>query len=250
MDPNMDFALRSPTRWKAIIMLLKSMQLGFGRAVTLTVCLCLMGAAAAWAVQQDPAPTKEDDKSQDSAKAAGDTAKQSAGDASKTKASSKTKPEGTDSARDTNPNPRREPSYAEILKELQKETRLTPRPVTPPVRQRLTSRSVPAASGAGKPGLPAARKLLPDGSRLVDRPGRLTREGNRLLFSFEGRGQGEPEMPVQLLPNRLLEDMEIVSAGATRPIVFVVSGEVTEYRGENYLLIQKLLVRPTLGNLR
>jgi hypothetical protein len=32
--------------------------------------------------------------------------------------------------------------------------------------------------------------------------------------------------------------------------VFIVSGEVTEYHGVNYLLVQKLLIRPSMGNLR
>jgi hypothetical protein len=90
---------------------------------------------------------------------------------------------------------------------------------------------------------------LPDGYRIVDRPGRLVRQAEHWVFSFESRGRGAVEIPIRLLPNRLLEDMEVFSAGGTKPVVFVVSGEVTEYHNANYLLVQKLLTRPNLGNL-
>jgi len=158
-------------------------------------------------------------------------------------------------AKDSNhqqaPEPRHEPTYAEILKKLQEETRDLPRPITPPAGHGGIRRTVPAPNPDTRNAIrPVVHKLLPDGSRLVDRPGRLAREGDYFTFAFESRGRGAPEVPMRLLPNRLLEDMEIVSAGGTKPIVFVISGEVTEYRGVNYLLVQKLLVRPSLGNLK
>ncbi len=148
------------------------------------------------------------------------------------------------------PGPRRNISPEELLKELQKDTLKTGRPITSadkPGEERRSTVATNAATGGVRP---VSKRLLPDGSRIVDRPGRLTREGSFFTFSFESRGQGAPEMPIRLLPNRLLEDMEIVSAGGAKSIVFVVSGEVTEYRGVNYLLVQMLLVRPDLGNLK
>lgn len=149
------------------------------------------------------------------------------------------------------PDPPREASPAEILKRLQEDTRNLPRQVTRPTEHGSTRRRVPAPNPDDRNAiLPAAHKLLPDGSRIVDRPGRLTSEGEYFTYSFESRGRGAPEMPIRLLPNRLLEDMEIASAGGTKHIVFVVSGEITEYRGVNYLLVQKLLARPTMGNLK
>jgi len=146
------------------------------------------------------------------------------------------------------PEPRREPSYAEILRELQKESRKEGKAVVRPGIEGVAPREVEQPPGNAI--APPEGKLLPDGSRLVDRPGRLTRDGEAFTFSFESRGQGAPERPMHLLPNRLLEDMEMFSENGTKPMVFVVSGEVTEYRGMNYLLIQKLLVRPETGNLR
>jgi len=150
------------------------------------------------------------------------------------------------------PAPRREPTAAEILKELTREENLAPRrAVLPTDPGRVEERVTPAADALPANAVaPPAIRLLPDGYRIVDRPGRLTRDGDIWLFSFESRSEGPPELPLRLLPNRLLEDMETVSAGGTNSTVFVVSGEVTEYRGRNYLLMQKMLVRTDLRNLK
>lgn len=150
----------------------------------------------------------------------------------------------------SDPEPRREPSPTEILRELTKPSSAAPRPVVRPVTpgqhevRRLDPSALPANAVAT-----VTPKLLPDGYRLVDRPGRLAREGDYWVFTFENRSRGDAEMPIRLLPNRLLEDMEMVSEGGARDVVFVISGEITEYHGVNYLLIQKLLTRPNLGNL-
>jgi hypothetical protein len=147
--------------------------------------------------------------------------------------------------------PPREPSPEEILKELSKQSDAAPRPVIPPSRPGQTVRkTVDASALPPNTIVPPTPKLFPDGYRIVDRPGRLTREGDYYTFTFESRGQGTPELPMRLLPNRLLEDMEIVSEGGTKSVVFLVSGELTEYHGVNYLLLQKLLTRPNLGNLK
>ncbi len=147
--------------------------------------------------------------------------------------------------------PPREPSPTEILKELSRQSDAAPRPVIPPSRPGQTVRKeVDASSLPPNAIVPPTPKLFPDGYRIVDRPGRLTREGDYYTFSFESRGQGTPELPIRLLPNRLLEDMEIVSEGGTKPVVYLISGELTEYHGVNYLLIQKLLTKPNLGNLK
>ena len=149
------------------------------------------------------------------------------------------------------PEPKREPTPSEILKNLIEKNNAAPKPVvrpTVPGQQQVTT-VAPGTLPANAVG-PVTPKLMPDGYRIVDRPGRLAREGDYWIFSFESRGRGETELPIRLLPNRLLEDMEMASAGGTKEIVFMISGEVTEYHGVNYLLIQKLLTRPDLGNLK
>jgi len=162
-----------------------------------------------------------------------------------------TKEEKKATTQRSDPEPRREPTPSEILRELTKSSGAAPRPVVRPVTPgqrevtRVDETSLPPNAVA-----PVTPKLMPDGYRLVDRPGRLAREGDYWVFTFENRSRGEAEIPIRLLPNRLLEDMEVVSEGGTKAVVFVVSGEVTEYHGVNYLLIQKLLTRPDLGNLK
>ena len=148
--------------------------------------------------------------------------------------------------------PPREPSASDILKALTKPEDAPPKPVILPSqpgqtieRKEIDLSVIPQNSVA-----PITPRLYPDGYRIVDRPGRLAREGEYYVFAFESRGQAEAELPIRLLPNRLLEDMEIASAGGTSPIVFLISGELTEYHGVNYLLVQKLLTRPNLGNLK
>lgn len=154
-------------------------------------------------------------------------------------------------AKEGDPKPRRTPSATDILRELTKRENaprtVVVRPSDPGRSRRTTVAAEAVPSGAIR--IPE-RRLLPDGTRLVDRPGRLAREGDYFVLAFESRGRGTPELPIRLLPNRMLEDMEIKSRGGTQPIVFIVSGEITEYHGVNYLLVQKLLLRPELGNLK
>lgn len=149
------------------------------------------------------------------------------------------------------PEPRREPDPTAVLRELTSQQNTAPRPVVIPNRANQIRTNVLAPEAIPHNAIkPVSNRLLPDGYRLVDRTGRLTREGDYYIFSFESRSEQEAEAPMRLLPNRLLEDMEDFSEGGTRPVVFVVSGEVTEYHGVNYLLLQKLLTRPNLGNLK
>ncbi|HUN81001.1 MAG TPA: hypothetical protein VMV81_05760 [Phycisphaerae bacterium] len=149
------------------------------------------------------------------------------------------------------PQPPHEPTAAEILKQLSRDENAPPRPVVRPFVPGQNTISRASAEALPRNNVvPVNNKLYPDGYRIVDRPGRLTREGDYYTFSFETRTEAAPELPVRLLPNRLLEDMEIASAGGTKSVVFLISGELTEYHGVNYLLLQKLLTRPNLGNLK
>ncbi len=160
-------------------------------------------------------------------------------------------PPSDESARDSAPVERApEPTADEVLKMLTPKEG-TPRPLVRPTLPGRPVRTMPAPEALPKNAVvPVEQRLLPDGYRLVDRIGRLQREGEYWTLAFESRSTQKVEPPIRLLPNRLLEDMEIASAGGTRPVVFIVSGEVTEYHGVNYLLVQKLLIRPSLGNLR
>lgn len=123
-----------------------------------------------------------------------------------------------------------------------------------PVRpgQREEARRMPAPGLNGYPASPdlRAEALRPEGSMVVDRAGRLVRDAEWWTFAFESEGKVLRERPLRLLPNRMLEFMETASAGGRSDVVFIISGQVTEYHGANYLLAKKVLVRRQMGNIR
>lgn len=150
--------------------------------------------------------------------------------------------ESQSSPEQSEPQPAGKVSAEDLLKAFQKE-RPTQVPIEPSEVHSDEALETPAGSGQGE-------DLLPDGFFLVDRAGRVSKEGQWYVFSFEGYNESHPEPPLKLLPNQLLERMLIESEDATNSVVFVASGEVTVFRGENYLLLRKLLRRRSLGNLQ
>ncbi len=90
-------------------------------------------------------------------------------------------------------------------------------------------------------------QLLPDGSHLANRVGRLSRDGDDWRFVFEG---DETQASIVLLPNQMLERMIQRSASSQAPLVFVVSGQITEFMGNNYLLTTVAFERSEGQNLK
>jgi len=91
--------------------------------------------------------------------------------------------------------------------------------------------------------------LLPEGSYLVDRTGHLVKSGQWWTFIMEGHSQIVRSRPLRLLPSQLLTTMEQASKSADGAILFVISGEITEYGGINYVLLRKVLIHRGTGNL-
>ncbi|MFQ5489494.1 MAG: hypothetical protein ACE5GE_02125 [Phycisphaerae bacterium] len=183
------------------------------------LAICLLGASA----RQDPTPEQKADNQAES-------------------------PPATDSApadqADTGVPTPRQPSPEDIIREFQKQ-----RPQAVPVlpsggADETIIRSEPGGEGS------ARGVLLPDGARLVDRTGRIMQEGPWWVLSFEPDSTGQAEMPMKLLPNQSLERMVRESRGGVASVLFIVSGEVTEFRGENFLLPRKVLRKRNLGNLK
>ena len=94
------------------------------------------------------------------------------------------------------------------------------------------------------------QRLMPDGAPLVHRPGRLTRDGHWWTFAFESDDPENPEPPMRILPNQSLELMLQALNLGKHGLVFVVSGEVTLFKGRNYLLPRVALRRMDSGNTR
>jgi len=140
----------------------------------------------------------------------------------------------------------KQPSAEDIVREFQKQ-RPAPEPVLPRGQADETINRAPQAADAPPKKI---RPLLPDGYMLVDRTGRLTQEANRWFFIFESDNDTHPEPPMKLLECQTLERMVRASRGGVDAVVFVVTGEVTDFRGENFLLPRKALRKRDLGNLK
>ena len=140
----------------------------------------------------------------------------------------------------TNPasRPTRPPTASEIIEQL-----MTDSPVRTP-----QASTAPAPPNPGR--AEAGGQARPEGTIVPEFPARLVRSENWWTLVRETRGLHSEGPPVSVLPNRLLEIMVSASAGGTKSIVFLVSGELTEYRGVNHLLLHKVLIRRDLGNRR
>ena len=97
----------------------------------------------------------------------------------------------------------------------------------------------------------ASEGIWKDGHTIVDRVGRLAfdPDDDRWLFAFEADSMSLAEPPVTLLPCQLLEKMEKETQRSGRPIKFRVSGEITRYQRQNYMLLRKVLLVYDQGNL-
>lgn len=140
------------------------------------------------------------------------------------------------------------PSQSDLIRALREERQVNvPIPPSTPADSpdEISSESTRSIGGAVFSG-----QLLPEGTFVVDRPGRIVREGEWWSFVFESADGGGDERPLLLLPNQQVELMEQTSASGTRSVVFMVSGEVTSYHGRNYVLVRKVLLRRDTGNLR
>jgi hypothetical protein len=142
-----------------------------------------------------------------------------------------------------------EPSAEEILAELMKQKPLKS-VVLPENVQEVTMTTAPADKQS--PETDAEQKKRgprwPEETLLINRPGRLVPGESGWLLTFEDQGANPSDQPIRLLPNRLLESAVAASAGGTRGVVFIVSGEVTVHDRTNYLLLRKVLTRRDLGN--
>jgi hypothetical protein len=88
------------------------------------------------------------------------------------------------------------------------------------------------------------KKLLPEGTAVVDVAGHVERDGEWGVFVFdkaavkERYGFEASTDRIKLLPNSTLEGVVRMARASASPQSFEVSGEVAVYRGENYLLIR------------
>jgi hypothetical protein len=134
----------------------------------------------------------------------------------------------------------RSPTQARILEELLRDAeRARPTPIlSDPERGSET------IVEGGRGGV----SLLPDGYPLSERAGRLVRKGGRLEFHFtSGSPVADAPEIMEFNKNRWLEVMEAEAEAGVEE--FIISAEVTRYRGQNYLNLLKFRRQISHGNL-
>lgn len=140
--------------------------------------------------------------------------------------------------------PTTRPAPDQMLNDMLKPSGATARPLKPVASASPTTDSTSGAAAVA-PGA-ATLSVVREGTFLVDRMGRLTRgsDGQQWEFAFESDGQALRDPPVVILPNLKLMAMENAVASSSRDLRFRITGMVTEYRGRNYVLLEKVVVVP------
>ncbi|MGE3182046.1 MAG: hypothetical protein AB7N71_10475 [Phycisphaerae bacterium] len=138
---------------------------------------------------------------------------------------------------------RRTPKQVEILRDLIRRREQPTQIITPSRQSQPASPQYVELSGSG---LAQNARLLREGSMVVERPGRFVIENKTPMFVFTPQGEQEPRT-LEINKNEFLEALEQAAANGSRE--FVISAEVTRYRGRNLLTLKKVLQRVSNGNL-
>jgi hypothetical protein len=137
--------------------------------------------------------------------------------------------------------PGTQPSADDQMKNLLGNGTPPAKPLPAPVgRDANDKTSGPGAVAPGAPVLPLVR----EGTHIIEHTGRLnhTPDGTQAIFTFDSDGKTMKDAPMIILPNLKLMSMEGAALAASKDIRFRVSGTVTEYKGRNYILLDKIVV--------
>jgi len=108
-----------------------------------------------------------------------------------------------------------------------------------PAGEKPATTGVQTPAAGGKPATPSTKhRLLREGFELTEQLGTFRIAGGRLVFSTEKGG-----VPLVALENLNLERIARVLADNPTAIGWRISGTATEYRGVNYLLIDRAVLR-------
>ncbi len=93
------------------------------------------------------------------------------------------------------------------------------------------------------PQVPVAAPI-PERNVITKRVGRLVRDAKTgmelIAFDADGKLLGDP--PMGVIPCKYLEVMEAATDNGNKPLKFTLSGEVTTYRGRNYLYLKSVTI--------
>lgn len=113
----------------------------------------------------------------------------------------------------------------------------TSRPTTNPTT-RPSSVLEPVKEGTTQPAAPEAQYR--EGTFLVEQMGQLTHnKKGEAIFTFEKAGRTQQ---LTLMANSNLARMEDAAASAGGSQEFEVTGMMTEYKGKNYLLVDRVVI--------
>lgn len=144
-----------------------------------------------------------------------------------------------------------EPTADELIHQLMRDKPTRTLILPPEVQSAATATAPSTSQPAGAKVNMAERTHWPDETMLSDYQARLVPgEAGVWMLAFEDPGKKPTLRPIRILPSKLLETALSLTTGGTKATVLVVSGEVTAHRGTNYILLRKVLVRRSMGNLR
>lgn len=123
-----------------------------------------------------------------------------------------------------------DPEIAAMISELEQQ-RSEVHPATAPVVPEMAAPNMAAGEQVGGP-----RPLVPEGTLLTDRRGRLVRIGNQLAIAFDCDAENSAEPAMLILRTRALERLEAAIASRSDTIELVLSGRVYAYKNQNYVL--------------
>lgn len=137
--------------------------------------------------------------------------------------------------------PRKPPQITETLEQLLRNEE-RPRRGIPALTDR-------AGEVDAEPGLDVSPSLnlIPEGTVLREQPGRFVRREGLPEFHFMSAGQRKALPAMEILKNSWLASMEgMADVGVSE---FIISAEITQYGGRNYLFLLKYRRQPRHGNL-
>jgi hypothetical protein len=133
-----------------------------------------------------------------------------------------------------------DPRVEDLIKDLEAQ-RSVPRALTP--NPAPTTAKAPAAtpvrSATNAEATTGDRQLIPEGTNLVFRRGRLVRlseEGGRIAFAFDNDPNSPAPAPMIIQPSAQLQRLEGLVAVRGDAMTLKASGRVLTYQGRNYLL--------------
>lgn len=137
-----------------------------------------------------------------------------------------------------------DPAVDRIIEDLERASRprravepIAPAGVTPARPGVVLPGVRPVPGGAAAGGAGRGKRVVPEGTFLPSRSGRMSRSAEgEWMFTFDGGPDGASEPPMVLMPCQLLEEMEAAAAQLGEGAVMTMSGQVFVYHGRNYVL--------------